>query len=354
MSAKRHKIFSIFIVLVVTQLLSACSSISYFAQGASGHLSLMSKREPLAQVLKKDTLSKQRREQIIAVKSIRKFAHDRLKLPKNGSYTSFVELDREAITWNIVATKKYSIDPIQTCFPIGGCVSYLVYFSKARAEKEAEKHRKLGHDVHIIASPAYSTLGVFDDPIVSTMFTGSISSTAEVVFHELGHQRLFRKNNSAFNEAFASAVGEEGTRLWLQENRPESLQRYNDHVKKRWQFFNLLLKTSEELNAFYSVKASNTELETGKRKIFNQLKQRYAQLKKTWGGDRRFDRWFTKHPLNNAKLAVIGVYYKLVPDFSKQLKVMNYDFEKFYRYYQRKEDLKKLQNSNNPKAPAKL
>jgi len=324
--------------LVFSQLLSACSNISYLIQGASGHLTLMSKREPITQLLNSDTLSKKRREQITEVQSIRKFAYDRLKLPRNGSYTSFVELDREAVTWNIVATKKYSINPIQTCFPISGCVSYLVYFNKARAKKEAEKHRKLDHDVHIIPSPAYSTLGVFDDPIVSTMFTGSISSTAEVVFHELGHQRLFRKNNSAFNEAFASAIGEEGTRFWLQKNHPESLQAYSDHVKKRWQFFNLLLKTSKELNKFYAVNQTDVELSKGKEQIFTRLKQRYAELKKSWDGDKRFDRWFTKHPLNNAKLAVIGVYYKLVPEFSQRLKAFNYDFEKFYQYYQLNED----------------
>ena len=324
--------FSTFIILV--QLLSACSNVSYLYQGASGHLTLMSKRVPLNEVLTDEKLSDKRRTQLKAALNIRQFAHERLKLPKNGSYTSYVDLKREAITWNIVATKKYSIDPIQSCFPIGGCVSYLIYFNKKRAEREAQKHRNLGHDVHIIASPAYSTLGVFDDPIVSTMFTGNISSTAEVIFHELAHQRLVRKSDSAFNEAFASAVGEEGTRLWLKENHPKSLKRYNDHVKKRWQFFNLLLKSSEELKAYYATKPSEAEAAKGKARIFTRLQQRYAKLKKTWGGDKRFDRWFTKSPLNNAKLAVIGVYYKLVPDFSKQLKAYNYDFEMFYKHYE--------------------
>jgi len=300
----------------------------------------MSQRKPITQLLSGDSLSKQRREQITQALNIRKFAHEKLKLPKNGSYTSFVELKRKAVTWNIVATKKYSIDPIQTCFPIGGCVSYLVYFSKERANQEANAHRKLGHDVHIIASPAYSTLGVFDDPVVSTMFNGGVSSIAEVVFHELAHQKLFRKNDTAFNEAFASAVGEEGTRLWLKQEHPEKLERYNKHVKMRWQFFNLLLTTSEELKAFYAKKLSDVEAQKGKDRIFNRLKQRYASLKKSWGGDTRFDNWFTKHPLNNAKLAVIGVYYRLVPEFSAKLKSLNYDFEKFYRYYQTKSDLK--------------
>lgn len=335
-------VFKLSIFILLSQLLSGCSNISYLAQGASGHLSLMSKREPIVQLLKGETLTKKRREQMTEVQNIREFAYKRLKLPKNDSYSSFVELGREAVTWNIIATKKYSINPIQSCFPIGGCVSYLVYFNKQRAEEEAEKHKKLGHDVHIIASPAYSTLGFFDDPIVSTMFKGSISSTAEVIFHELAHQRLYRKNNTAFNEAFASAVGEEGTRLWLRENHPENLKVYDEHVKKRWQFFNLLLETSEELKTFYlsseAIKITDTELAKGKEIIFTRLKDRYAQLKISWNGDKRFDRWFTQKPLNNAKLAVIGVYYKLVPDFSKRLKAFDYDFERFYQYYESNKD----------------
>ena len=334
MKAISLKFIALLAFLVISQLLSACSNISYLAQGVSGHLTLMSKRKPITQLLQSDTLAKKRREQITEVQSIRKFAYETLKLPKNDSYTSFVELDREAVTWNIVATKKYSIDPIKTCLPISGCNSYLVFFKKSRAEREAVKHRKLGHDVHIIASPAYSTLGIFDDPIISTMFTGSISSTAEVVFHELGHQRLFRKNDSAFNEAFASTIGEEGTRLWLQKHHPESLKPYNEHVLKRWQFFNLLLKTSEELKQFFAIKQTDEKLAKGKALIFLKLKQRYAKLKNSWSGDKRFDRWFTKYPMNNAKLAVIGVYYKLVPEFSKRLNAFNYDFEKFYQYYE--------------------
>jgi len=333
------------VFLFLAQFLSGCSNMSYIYQGTTGHLTLMSKRVPIYQVLRSDTLSKKRREQLTEIENIRQFAYESLKLPKNASYTSFIELgNREAITWNIVATEKYSVNPIQTCFPIAGCVSYLLYFNKKRAELEAEKHRKLGHDVHIIASPAYSTGGLYDDPVVSTMLNGGINWTAETIFHELAHQRLLRKNDSAFNEAFASAVGEEGTRLWLKKHHPKSLKNYNDHVKKRWQFFNLLLQTNEELRAFYKIKQSESIQAAGKKRIFNQLTQRYADLKKTWGGDKRFDRWFTKHPLNNAKLAGISIYFKLVPKFSKRLKEFNYDFEKFYIYYQNKKDLVKSKN----------
>ena len=329
----------IFTTIILTQLLSACSSISYYAQGVQGHMALMSQRKPIVEVLQDKNLSAKRKEQIEQVLSIRKFASEILKLPKNNSYTSYVELKRDAISWNVVATPKYSVSPIKNCFPFTGCVSYLVYFSKARAQNAANKHKKLGHDTHIIASPAYSTLGFFDDPIVSTMFKGGTSSIAQVVFHELVHQKLFRKNDSAFNEAFASTVGEQGTRLWLKQYHPEKLKTYNDHQQKRWQFFNLLIAIRHELDAFYKSNIDKNKMEKGKQRIFSQLKQRYIRLKKSWGGDKRFDNWFNKHPLNNAKLAVIGVYYQKVPEFTRQLKAFDYDFEEFYRYYADNKDI---------------
>ena len=320
-------------VTFLLSTLSACTTVSYYVQGASGHLALMSQRQPITELLKNNNLSNQRREQIEEVLSIRKFAYQKLKLPNNNSYTSFVELKRKATSWNVIATPKFSMMPIKSCFPLVGCVSYLVYFNQQRANAEAEKHKKLGHDTHIIASPAYSTLGIFDDPVVSTMLTGKISSTAEVVFHELAHQKLYKKNDSAFNEAFASAVAQEGTRLWLKQNHPELLNHYNEHLQKRWQFFDLIINTSKELSAWYALKRPDTEAEAGKQRIFSQLKLKYATLKKSWNGDKRFDKWFNKQPLNNAKLAVIGIYYQKVPEFTQQLKAYGYDFEKFYKHY---------------------
>ena len=325
---------------MVLNLLSACSTASYFAQGARGHMALMSQGRPITEVLQDKSLSAKRKEQIKQVQSIRKFAHEKLKLPKNNSYTSYVELKREAISWNLIATPQFSTSPIKTCLPLAGCFSYLIYFSKERAQYEANKHKRLGHDTHIIASPAYSTGGWFDDPIVSTMFKGGTSSIAQVVFHELAHQKLYRKNNSAFNEAFASTIGEQGTRLWLKEQHPEKLKIYTRLLRKKWQFYNLLIATRQKLKAFYKLKKTDAAMAKGKQQIFTNLKAEYQQLKQSWGGDKRFDNWFNKHPLNNAKLAVIGVYYQKVPDFTRQLKAFNYDFEKFYKYYELGKDKK--------------
>ena len=149
-------------------------------------------------------------------------------------------------------------------------------------------------------------------------------------------QKLFRKNDSAFNEAFASTIGEQGTRLWLKQEHPQKVNLYKSYIKKRWQFFNLLISTRQELEDIYKTKKTNIGRKEGKRQTFKNLKRKYARLKKSWGGDKRFDNWFKSSPVNNAKLAVIGVYYQKVPEFTQKLKSLNYDFEKFYTFYSAK------------------
>jgi predicted aminopeptidase len=173
------------------------------------------------------------------------------------------------------------------------------------------------------------------------MFQGDMSSIAQLVFHELAHQKLYRKNDSAFNEAFASTIGEQGTQLWLKERYPNKQKAYAEYLQKKWQFFNLILATRNELGALYKMKKSTNEMKQGKQNILQQLKTKYTKLKKSWGGDKRYDAWFNKHPINNAKLAVIGVYYQKVPEFNQQLKAFHYDFETFYNYYESKKDLEK-------------
>lgn len=298
----------------------------------------MSQRKPITEVLLDKTLSAKRLNQIKQIQSIRKFAQEKLKLPKNNSYTSYVELKRNAISWNVIATPKYSIEPIKTCLPIIGCTSYLIYFSKAKAELVAKKHKKLGHDSYIIASPAYSTGGMFDDPIVSTMFGGGIASIAQVVFHELAHQKLYRKNDSAFNEAFASTIAEEGTKLWLKKHHPKKVKQYSDYLQKKWLFYNLLIATREHLGRLYKSVETDEEKKKLKKQTLEQLANDYEKLKKNWGGDPRFDKWFKATEVNNAKLAVIGVYFQKVPEFTKRLKGFNYDFKTFYDFYENEED----------------
>ncbi len=334
--------------------LSGCSTVSYYSQSAKGHLSLMVKRKPIAQLLKDDSVSEQRKKELKLVQEIRTYASERLKLPNNGSYTKFVELHRKAVTWNLVVTPKYSMTPSQWCFPIIGCISYKGYFSEHKATSEAKQLAALGYDTFVAESTAYSTLGWFNDPVVSTMLDHGVLLTAETIFHELAHQRVYHKSDSDFNEAFASAVGQVGTRLWLKEKHPKSLAAYDDYLKKQQQFIGLLLATTEKLKKLYKIKMSDAETEKKKQAIIKGLKLQYTKLKKSWGGYNAYDAWFDK-PINNARLALVGVYFQQIPIFVRVLESYHGDFERFYKEMkklekytkeERNQRLKKLIQSN--------
>ena len=332
--------------------LSGCSTVSYYGQSAKGHFSLMLKQKPINQLLKDQNISEQRKNDLALVQEIRAYAYERLKLPKNGSYAKFVELDRKAVTWNLVVNPKYSMTPAQWCFPIVGCISYKGYFSEKKARYEAEKLTMLDYDVYVAESTAYSTLGWFNDPVISTMLDHGVLLTAETIFHELAHQQVYHKSDSDFNEAFATAVGQAGTRLWLKEKHPESLAVYEEHLQKQQQFIQLILDTSAKLKTLYKIKMQDSETEKRKRKIIEQLRINYTRLKQTWKGDTRYDTWFDK-PINNARLALIGVYYEKIPDFSRQLKAYNYNFERFYREMKKLETLTKKQREQVLNRPVK-
>ena len=310
--------------------ISACSTLGYYAQSAKGHLELISQQRPISQLLNDPQISPQRKKSLAWVQEIRQFAHERLKLPNNGSYTKFAELHRNAVTWNLVLTPRYSMMPAQWCFPLIACLSYKGYFSKTRALKEAAKFAHLPYDIYLAPSTAYSTLGWFNDPVVSPMLDQGIILTAETIFHELAHQQVYHKSDSDFNEAFATAVGQAGTRLWLAEKHPESLAAYNRYLHKQTQFIQLLLNTIHDLDQFYRSKQTQQDYALGKQQRIQQLKQKYQQLKKSWQGDNRYDTWFDK-PINNARLALTGIYYQYVPNFARQLQRHHYNFEAFYQ-----------------------
>lgn len=310
--------------------LSGCETTAYYRQSIEGHLALLAKREPIEKLLASDTLSEQRRAQLTEALQIRDYASDELALPRNDSYREFVELDRPAVVWNVVATPEFSLTPEQWCFPIIGCMSYRGYFAREDADAYAKEMAASGLDVTVGGARAYSTLGWFSDPLLSTMVDQGPILMAEVIFHELSHQLFYIKNDTTFNEAFASAVAEYGVHRWLAAQRPDDEPRYDQWLSRKAQFLKLLRQTSDELKLLFASDLAADEMRTQKQAIFDQLLARYQQQKERWEGYDGYDGWFEK-PLNNARLTSIAVYRDRVPDFMRWIEACDNDLPRFYR-----------------------
>src|SRR5258706_7217492 len=205
-------------------LLGSCASITYYWQGIAGELELLDRAQPIPSVVEStpDPVLKRKLEDTI---EIRDFASRKLALPDNGSYRRYTALDRPYVLWNVFATPPLSLDPQQWCFPVAGCVNYRGYFAEADARAEAARLSATGDDVHIGGVPAFSTLGYFSDPMLSTFIRYSDPEIARLIFHELAHQVAYAKDDTVFNESFAVAVEEEGLRRWLAAQHDPELDR---------------------------------------------------------------------------------------------------------------------------------
>ena len=321
-------------------LFSGCGTMGYYAQSIHGHLALMNQREPIEALLTHEDILQNRRDQLETALAIRRYASERLFLPDNGSYSSFVELENPFVVWNVVATPELSLQAREWCFPVVGCVSYRGYYSEEKAQRFAADLIDQGLDVYVGGSPAYSTLGWFDDPILSSMLDRGNIRLAEVVFHELAHQILYFKNDAEFNEAFADSVGEFGVYQWLHDTHPEAVQSYKIWLGRKNQFLHLLRDTSNQLRAAYSAELSDAKKRTRKQAIIQSMRDNYTALKSSWNGYAGYDKWFEK-PVNNARLASVAVYRDLVPDFKRWIDACDGDLKRYYSAIKRLQKLGK-------------
>lgn len=317
--------------LLILLSLSACSSLAYYAQSVKGQLDLLNRSQSIEQLLVQDTLSESLRQRLERVLVIRQFASTSLLLPDNGSYRSYAELNREAVVWSVVATPEFSVVPNTWCYPIIGCASYRGYFAKEAALNFSHGLEAEGADVTVNPVPAYSTLGWFDDPVTSSFMHWPEDRVAGLIFHELAHQQLYVKGDSAFNEAFATAVQRIGVERWLGHQQDQLvMQRWQDRLRRQNDFVALLLETRNQLAVVYARDMDASTMRTAKQEIFDQLQSRYQRLKGEWGGYAGYDAWFSR-PLNNARLASIATYEAYVPGFLAIADDVAGDMLAFYR-----------------------
>ena len=319
-------------LLILATLLGSttgCSTLGYYNHSIQGHLSLLSQRQPIEELLKEEELPQERRKQLTTAIQIREYAIRRLSLPDNGSYRSFVELDRPYVVWSVVATPEFSLQPAQWCFPVIGCVAYRGYYNEELASAFAYELKNQGYDVHVGGVAAYSTLGWTDSPLLSSMVNRGEFSLANVVFHELAHELLYIPNDTAFNEAFATVVGEYGTKQWLKDTNPSALEYYEHWLDQEAQFVALLREIADRLNELYAKELPAVEMRRQKQSILDNMHEDYKHLKAQWGGYSGFDAWFDQ-PVNNARLVSLALYRDLAPDFGRWLQACGYDIDRFY------------------------
>ena len=317
------------LAIALIPLINGCSSASYYSQLAGGQWQLLQAREPVSTVIADPQRPVVLREQLVKAQAARNFASQHLYLPDNQSYRLYADLKRPYVVWNVFATPEFSLTPVTHCFPVAGCVAYRGYYSQGAARGEAALQRQDGKDVFVSGVEAYSTLGWFDDPILNSMLTWGDERLATLIFHELAHQRFYVKDDSEFNESFASFVEQEGTRQW---RAHQGLSPASDNgLQQRKQFIALVLDTRQRLQDLYAQPLPADEMRQRKAAEFERMRHEYRQLRdQQWGGNKRFDGWVNS-PMNNAKLLPFGLYDQWVPAFTALFESVDGNWPNFYR-----------------------
>ncbi|WP_095093160.1 aminopeptidase [Pseudomonas sp. Irchel 3A5] len=320
-------------LLLAVLLLSGCSSLDYYDQLVSGQLQLLRAREPVEDVIADQSRDPKLRQRLALSQQARDFASNQLHLPENKSYRLYADLGRPYVVWNVFATDEFSLEPITHCFPIAGCVAYRGYYSIGGARGAAALQRQEGKDVYVGGVEAYSTLGWFNDPILSSMLGWGDERLATLIFHELAHQRYYVKDDTEFNESYARFVEQEGTLQWRAARglAPE----HEVQSKRRDDLTRLILATRERLKQLYRQPLSAELMRQRKAAEFDRLRSEYRLLRdQQWSGDKRYDAWINA-PMNNARLLPFGLYDQWVPAFEVLFKKVNGDWQAFYAQVER-------------------
>ena len=322
-------------------LLGGCADLGYYWHNASGHLSIMNQRTDIDELLADEQLNAGLRERLLLVQEIRRFSIARLGLPENDSYDSYVELDRPWVIQNIFAAPEFSTRLYEWCYPIIGCAAYRGYYDQERLLSYADKLEADGLEVHIGPVSAYSTLGWFDDPVLSSFIDWPDYRLAGLLFHELTHQQIYIDDDTRFNESLASAVQQVGTELWLSANNRDQqlieLSRWQDY---RAEVIVLIEAIQGRLGQIYASDIDDIAKRSNKARILNESRNMHREIAAKHGVTGGFTRWF-EQDLNNAKIGSISAYNSWSAAFVNMIRAHDLDFAAFFDYVESIGSLKK-------------
>ena len=323
--------------VAATLCLSGCSTLGYYWQSVSGHLQLMNAARPVQEWLEDASAPAPPKQRLVLSQRMREFAVKELHLPDYPSYRRYADLKRRAVVWNVVAAPEFSLTLRTWCFPVMGCVSYRGYFAETEARAEADALQAQGWEVSVYGVPAYSTLGWMNwaggDPLLNTFITYPEGELARLIFHELAHQVVYVKDDTMFNESFATAVERLGSARWLATQASDAARaEYAAFDARRNAFRELALATRQRLSQVYKPNQppalANPAQGAMKTIVLQEFRQQYQALKASWGGWSGYDPWVEK--ANNASFGAQAAYDELVPAFEALFEREGRDFRRFY------------------------
>jgi predicted aminopeptidase len=330
------------LMLFVASCLCCAKYTSYLSQAAAGQMRILAKSEPIDDYLKDTAIPDSVRQKLQLVKEIRAYAFDKLGLLPTSNYTKFFDQQGKPLLWVVSASKEFTLEPKMWWFPIVGNVSYKGFFSLDGARDLADDLQADGYDTRIREVNAWSTLGWFSDPVMSTMLEYPEADLAELLFHELSHSTIYIKGNVDFSESLANFIGMRGAIMYMQDKYgkdSKECMRYVNDIADIDRFEQYMLNGAIKLDSLYgTMKGSDNPI--GKRK----LKQAYiAKIVANLDTVNFIDKGYYYHvfdnrPLpNNAYFIVKRQYNSKMNFFADEMdKIAGGDLVKYIAYLREK------------------
>jgi len=315
-SARARLLAIVLIISLAPILLSGCYA-GYLARAAYEEGRILWHRKPIDDALARKDLPEDIRAKLETVLAVRKFAAEQLGLNVGGAYASVAPVDQRAVVHVVMAAPRDSLEPYTWWFPIVGRVPYRGYFEETDANAEASELEALGLDTMVRPAVAFSSLGFFDDPVLTNLLKLDRVELAGVLIHELFHRTYYMPGDAMFNESAANYVGGAGAVAFFAATSGESAP---DTIAARGildsdlKFSRFLLSEQARLLDIYVSDLTLEEKLKRREGAFAAIKKDYAALEPSLSGLERFD--LDKQPLNNAVLVNYLIYFHESDNFA--------------------------------------
>lgn len=325
---------------VAAVVLSACQT-PYLIESAVSQADLLMSRVPIEDALNDQRLTPEQKQKLLLAKEAREFAEAELGLKKTQNYTSYVHLDQPYVSYVISAAPRTELKPYLWKYPLVGALPYRGYFKEVRAQEEAAELVSKGLDVYVRGVSAYSTLGWFRDPVLSSMLRYRDYDLVNTIIHETVHATLYLKSSADFNERLATFIGNIGTEMFYrakegaQSQTLAAIKRENEDDRT----FSVFISAEiEALTKWYEERKNTSIPEDVRQKRIEEIRERFAKSirpKLLDGGYRGFE----TGELNNARLLTYRLYFEDLSDFELVYRKLGSDIKAFLAYCKRLEDV---------------
>ncbi|HEY2806300.1 MAG TPA: aminopeptidase [Gemmatimonadales bacterium] len=307
-AARLVSILAAVLILLFGIAYAAFADVRYITRAAIAEAGILHRSRPIVDVVADNTTDPRVRAKLLLVIAARAWAHDSLGLTTGDTYTTYSQLDHDTLVLVLSAAPNDKLEPYTWSFPVVGRVPYKGFFDPAAALSEAQKLQRAGLDTYVRPASAFSTLGWFNDPLLSTVVRDDSSDLAATIIHETLHNTLFLKGHVDFNESLAEFTGYRGAELFFRSrgdsvNARRSAARWRD-IQRLARFYEALVA---RLDRVYKSGASGPQIQAARNQVFSdaleQMAGPLAAELETINGKRLAER-----PLNNASLLAERVY----------------------------------------------